>query len=34
MVALELRLEAVVIGGSAFALLGVTTRQTRDFDIR
>jgi hypothetical protein len=31
--ALELRLEAVVIGGSALALLGVTTRQTRDFDI-
>jgi hypothetical protein len=31
--ALGLRLEAVVIGGSALALLGVTTRQTRDFDI-
>ncbi len=31
--ALELRLEAVVIGGSALALLGVMTRQTRDFDI-
>ena len=28
-----LRLEAIVIGGSALALLGVTTRQTRDFDI-
>lgn len=33
LVALGLRLEAVVIGGSALALLGVTTRQTRDFDI-
>jgi hypothetical protein len=31
--AVGLRLEAVVIGGSALALLGVTTRQTRDFDI-
>jgi hypothetical protein len=31
--ALGLRLEAVVIGGSALALLGVTARQTRDFDI-
>ena len=31
--ALGLRLEAVVIGGSALALLGMTTRQTRDFDI-
>jgi hypothetical protein len=31
--ALGLRLEAVVIGGSALALLGVITRQTRDFDI-
>lgn len=31
--ALGLRLEAVVIGGSALALLGITTRQTRDFDI-
>lgn len=31
--ALELRLEAVVIGGSALALLGLTTRPTRDFDI-
>ncbi len=30
---LELRFETVVIGGSALALLGVTTRQTRDFDI-
>lgn len=30
---LALRLEAVVIGGAALALLGVTTRQTRDFDI-
>ncbi|MEO6323564.1 MAG: hypothetical protein ABIQ65_02950 [Thermoanaerobaculia bacterium] len=28
-----MRLEAVVIGGSALALLGLTTRQTRDFDI-
>jgi len=27
------RLDAVVIGGSALALLGVTSRQTRDFDI-
>lgn len=31
--ALGLRLEAIVIGGSALALLGVTTRQTRDVDI-
>jgi hypothetical protein len=31
--AIGLRLEAIVIGGSALALLGVTTRQTRDFDI-
>ena len=31
--ALGLRLEAIGIGGSALALLGVTTRQTRDFDI-
>jgi len=30
---LDLRLEAIVIGGSALALLGVTSRQTRDFDI-
>jgi len=28
-----LRLDAVVIGGSALALLGVIDRQTRDFDI-
>jgi len=28
-----LRLEAVVIGGSALALLDVITRETRDFDI-
>lgn len=28
-----LRLEAVVVGGSALALLGVTGRQTRDVDI-
>ena len=33
LVGLDLRLEAVVIGGSALALLGVTSRQTRDFDI-
>jgi hypothetical protein len=31
--ALDLRLEAIVVGGSALALLGVTSRQTRDFDI-
>jgi hypothetical protein len=31
--ALGLRLEAIVIGGSALALLDVITRQTRDFDI-
>lgn len=30
---LDLRLEAVVIGGSALALLGVTSRQTQDVDI-
>jgi hypothetical protein len=30
---LGLRLEAIVVGGSALALLGVTSRQTRDFDI-
>ena len=30
---LGLRLEAVVIGGSALALLGVSARPTRDFDI-
>ncbi len=29
----SLQLEAVVVGGSALALLGVTDRQTRDFDI-
>jgi len=28
-----LRFEAIVVGGSALALLGVTDRQTRDFDI-
>jgi hypothetical protein len=33
LVALGLGLEAIVIGGSALALLGVSTRQTRDFDI-
>lgn len=33
LVGLDLRLEAIVIGGSALALLGVTSRQTRDFDI-
>jgi hypothetical protein len=32
-VTVGLRLEAIVIGGSALALLGVVTRQTRDFDI-
>ena len=31
--ALSLGLEAIVVGGSALALLGVTSRQTRDFDI-
>jgi len=31
--ACSLAFDAVVIGGSALALLGVTTRQTRDFDI-
>lgn len=30
---LGLRFEGVVIGGSALGLLGVTDRQTRDFDI-
>jgi len=30
---LGLRFEGVVIGGSALALLGVTQRPTRDFDI-
>ena len=29
----SLRLDAIVVGGSALALLGVTRRQTRDFDI-
>jgi len=29
----ELELEAIVVGGSALALLGVTERQTRDVDI-
>ena len=29
----SLRLDATVVGGSALALLGVTDRQTRDFDI-
>jgi hypothetical protein len=29
----ELRLEAVVIGGAALALLGITNRQTKDCDI-
>lgn len=33
LVAIGLRLEAIFLGGSALALLGVTTRQTRDFDI-
>lgn len=28
-----LRLEAMVVGGSALALLGVVSRETRDFDI-
>lgn len=28
-----LRLEAILVGGSALALLGVTDRQTRDVDI-
>jgi len=31
--ALSLRLEAIVIGGSALGLLGIIDRQTRDFDI-
>lgn len=30
---MNLRFEGVVIGGSALALLGVTSRPTRDFDI-
>ncbi len=29
----SLRLEAVVVGGSALSLLGIIDRQTRDFDI-
>lgn len=29
----SLRLDAIVVGGSALALLGVTERQTQDFDI-
>ncbi len=29
----SLRFEAVIVGGSALALLGVTTRQTRDVDV-
>lgn len=29
----SLQLEAIVVGGSALGLLGVTDRQTRDFDI-
>lgn len=29
----SLQLEAVVVGGAALALLGTTSRQTRDFDI-
>jgi hypothetical protein len=29
----SLRLDAIVVGGSALALLGVIDRQTRDFDI-
>lgn len=29
----SLRLEAVIIGGSALGLLGITTRQTRDVDV-
>jgi hypothetical protein len=33
LVGLDLQLEAIVVGGSALALLGVTSRQTRDFDI-
>lgn len=28
-----LRLDAIVVGGAALALLGITDRQTRDFDI-
>jgi hypothetical protein len=33
LVAVGLRLDAIVIGGSALALLEVITRETRDFDI-
>lgn len=33
LVSAGLQLEAIVIGGSALALLGITSRQTRDFDI-
>ena len=33
LVTLGLRLEAIVIGGSALALLGVVARQTRDVDV-
>jgi hypothetical protein len=33
LVSLGLRFEAVAVGGSALALLGVTNRQTRDLDI-
>lgn len=33
LVALGLRLEAVVVGGAALALLRVTSRPTRDFDV-
>lgn len=29
----SLQLEAIMVGGSALALLGVTERQTRDVDI-
>lgn len=30
---LDLRLDAVVIGGAALSLMGIISRQTRDFDI-
>jgi hypothetical protein len=33
LVTLRLRLEAIVIGGSALSLLGIVSRETRDFDI-
>lgn len=33
LVARGLDLKAIVVGGSALALIGVTSRQTRDFDI-